>query len=87
MHFFMHNWISFSTSSSVREVSVIASDFSVNYLSVLLGSTFNKKIKFVITISRQKAKKEKNTTYWNMEQKNSKFVFCVDTYFQINEGY
>jgi len=83
----MHNWISFSTSSSVREVSVITSDFSVNYLSVLLASTFNKKIKFVITISRQKAKKEKNIIYWNIEQKNSKFVFCVDTYFQINEGY
>jgi len=83
----MHNWISFSTSSSVREVSVITSDFSVNYLSVLLGSAFNKKIKFIITISLQKAKKERNITYWNMEQKNSKFVFCVDTYFQINEGY
>jgi len=34
--FFIQNWISFSISSSVREVSVITSDFSANYLSVLM---------------------------------------------------
>jgi hypothetical protein len=73
--FFMHNWISFSTSSSVREVSVITSDFSVNYLSVLLGSTFNKKNK--IRNYNIPTKGKKGEEHHILEYGTKKFKICV----------
>ena len=70
----MHNWISFSTSSSVREVSVITSDFSVNYLSVLLESTLTKNKIHNHNIGTKGKKGEERDI---LEYGTKKFKICV----------